>query len=597
MRVRRGFTIPLRALVLAAAILASGSEARGTGLYAVNASSMGDDYTTLAISHRDPSFVLVGTATGRIHYTRDGGATWQDVVVTPVRSVFYGRERQPDASWEYAPGLPGKSPYLQSWLRRSGLATSGINMAQLLSTKGEKSVTVNWIEVDWHDERRIWVGTSNGLYLSTDRARTFARIFQGRTGASERMITAVATDPFDARKILLGTASGLFTSTDRGRTFKKTMDYYLQDSYVREIWLDPGQKGLIHLALGGSAMASPDGGAHWITTHWTDWGPRADVQSLSLGPGNLRLIGTRDGIYASWQGGEMGTWKRRGIRFVGTTVTKVLASVDPTIWYALSDQALWGTMDSGLNWKKLYQLGGKDSPRWLAAFRSEHRHLWLLTNREIYRVGAPPKVARYNLAMRAAPRLLEVPPLPDLVRRVLKHNRLYFADNQRYRDRAPWAAFLPDVTAGFHYAPSRDFVTVSNYMYPSPYAYLNYSFDGAWPLSLDAPAFTWEVIAKWDLARLIFAKAALPHWGRIERNLNGVRQELTERVHRLYVEYRRNARILVFAPPADELTRQLHEIRVQEIAAYLDAVSGGYWGKATGNAETETRDQETGGES
>lgn len=588
----RGFSLRPE-LPLVAALLVAGGSARAQSLYAVNAVSMGDDYTTLAISHRDPSFVLVGTGAGRVLFTRDGGATWQHTVVTPVRSVFYGRERQPDASWEYAPGLPGKSPYLQSWLRRSGLATSGINMAQLLYTKGEKSVGVNWIEVDWHDERRVWVGTSNGLYLSTDGARTFARIFQGRSGASERMVTAVASDPFDPWKILVGTASGLFTSTDRGRTFKKTMDYYLRDSYVREIWLDPGQKGLIHLALGGSAMASPDGGAHWITTHWNDWGPRADVQSLSLGPGNLRLIGTRDGVYASWQGGEMGTWQRRGIRFVGHTVVKVLASVDPTIWYALTDHALWGTMDSGLNWKKLYHLGGKDSPRWLAAFKNEHREVWLLTNREIYRVGAPPRVARYNLAMRAAPGLLETPPLPELLQRVLKHNRLYFGDNQRYRDRAPWAKLLPSLTAGFHYSPSRDFVTVRNFQYwNAPYTYLNYAFDGSWPPSLDAPALTWEIIAKWDLGALVFNKAALPHWGRIERNLNGVRQELTERVHRLYVEYRRNARILVFAPPAHELTRQYHEIRLQEIAAYLDAVSGGYWSKNTGNA-----DPQTGGES
>jgi len=88
-------------------------------------------------------------------------------------------------------------------------------------------------------------------------------------------------------------------------------------------------------------------------------------------------------------------------------------------------------------------------------------------------------------------------------------------------------------------------------------------------------------MAWWDLNRLIFDKRELPHWGRIERNLSAVRQDMTERLHRLYLEYQRVARILVLNPPANVLARHFHEIRLQEIAAYFDAISGGYWGKKT----------------
>jgi photosystem II stability/assembly factor-like uncharacterized protein len=589
LRAQRAFGASLCAL---AVVAFAGGAARAQSFVPVSGVGLGDELTTLAISHRDPDFVLVGTATGQILRTLDGGATWQLVVVTPQRTVFYGRERQPDPSWEYAPGLPGKSPYLQSWLRRKGLATSGVNMAQLLSTKGEKYVAVNWIEVDWSDENRVFVGTSNGLYFSKDRARTFHRTFQGWADASERSVNTVATDPHDPRKVLLGTASGLFTSQDGGATFGKTMDYYMRDSYVREIWFDPAQKNLVHVALAGSAMASPNGGKNWITTHWHDWGPRADVQSFSLGPGNLRVIGTRDGLFASQQGGEMGTWRRAGERFVGVAVSKVLATSDPSVWYALSDQALWVTADGGQRWRKRFHFGGRESPKWLAAFRGERRHLWMLSSREIYRAGLPPAATRYNLAMRAAPSLLRVPELGRFLRRVLEHNRVYFADNQRARSRARWACLLPNVTAGLHYSPSRDFVNVRSFQYWwAPYTNLNYAYDGGWPPTLAAAPLTWEVTAKWDLASLIFTKQALPHWGRIERNLAGVRQELTERVHRLYPEYRRIARRLVYAPPANELARQYLEIRLQEIASYLDVVSGGIWSKATTATET------TGGDS
>jgi photosystem II stability/assembly factor-like uncharacterized protein len=548
--------------------------------YAVQTVGFGDDLTCIAISHRDPNFVLVGTSEGRILRTLDGGATWQSVVVTPLRSTFYGRERQPDPALEYAMGLPGKSPHLQSWIRRQGLTTSGINLAQLLTLKGEKNVAINWIEVAWHNENIIYAGTLNGLYRSGDKGRSFVRIFQGYSSAAERSVLTVATDPHDPRHVMLGTASGLFVSKDGGFTFRKTFNYYLVDGHIREIWFDAEQKGLIHLAMAGSAMASPDSGEHWITTHWNDWGPRADVLSLSLGPSNVRVIGTRDGVFASWQGGEMGTWKRAGLRFVGAMIPKVVATQNPQMWLAVTDQALWLTNDSGLNWRKVHQTGGKEITRWVTAYRGDPSHLWFITNRYIYRAGPPPSMRRYDLRRRAPVSLLKVPPLADFVSRVLKHKGIHFAENQRYRERALFAAFLPSLTAGYHYAPAQDTTMVKNWVrFPNfPYTYYNRSYDGSGFLRNG----NFEIIANWDLSRLIFDRARLPHWGRVERAHAALRQELTERLHRLYLEYRRISRVLVFAPPADEIVRQYHEIRLQELAAYLDAMSGGYWSKATG---------------
>jgi photosystem II stability/assembly factor-like uncharacterized protein len=519
---------------------------------------------------------MIGTTEGKILRSEDGGATWQESVVTPSLQLYFGRERQPDPRMEYALGLPGKSPHLQSWIRRQGLTTSGINLQQLLVQKGEKAVAVTWIEVDWRNENKVYVGTQNGIYRSADKGRTFVRAFQGESSAAERMVNTVAVDPFNSRRVLIGTASGLFTSEDGGFTFHKCIDFYLIDAHVREIWFDPEQKGLLHVAMAGSAMASPDGGKHWITTHWNDWGPRADVTSLSLGPENIRVIGTRDGVFASFQGGEMGTWKRRGLRFVGTLMIKVLATKQPKIWFALTDDAVWMTSDSGSHWRKIFQTGGKDSVRWISAFKGDLRHLWFLSSREVYRMGTPPKMRRTEEGARAPVTLLRVPLLTELLTRILKHNKVYFPDTAEYRARSSWAAFLPEITAGFTYAPDRTIQGIKTFQYMQyPYQY--------WNRSLEKGA-NWEITANWDLGRLVFDKASMPHWGRVERNLAAIRQDLTDKTHRLYLEYRKVARVLVYAPPADELARQYLEIRLQEISAYLDGISGGFWGKATGGA-------------
>lgn len=569
-----------RPCLLAALLLlgfpAADARAQNARFHALATATLGEDFTCLGISHRDPNFVMVGTSVGTLLRSTDGGATWQRIVITPSRTLFFGRERQEDPRFEYALGLPGKSPHLQRWIRQKGLHTSGVNWQQLLVQKGDKMVSVNWIEVDWNNENRVFIGTTDGLYYSRDKARTFVRIYQGRSSMAERMVNAVATDPADPRHILMGTASGLFTSRDGGATYFKTMNYYMRDSYIREIWFDPQQPGLVHVAMGGSAMASPDGGKNWITTHWDEWGPRADVQSISLGPQNIRLIGTRDGVFASWQGGEMGSWKRRGIRFVGTVIVKVLATVRPQVWYALTDQAVWMTQDFGLNWTPVMHLGGHEAARWLFGFQGQEDQMWLITNRQVYRSGMP----RGLLSMRspagiaASRRLLDVPPLHTFHKKVLRHAGVYFPEVQGYRDRSPWAALLPNLTVGAHCTFNADVMTIKDWMHRHwPYHYFNASRD---------LGFSFEVFAFWDLERLILDRRELPHWGRVDRNLAGVRQDLTERVQRLYREYVRVARTLVASPPADLLTRSYLKIRLQEIAAYFDAISGGYWSKKTG---------------
>ena len=57
---------------------------------------------------------------------------------------------------------------------------------------------------------------------------------------------------------------------------------------------------------------------------------------------------------------------------------------------------------------------------------------------------------------------------------------------------------------------------------------------------------------------------------------------MTERVQRLYREYLRAADMLVNKPPRDALARSFLKIRVQEITAYFDAITGGAWSKKTG---------------
>jgi photosystem II stability/assembly factor-like uncharacterized protein len=572
-----GHTSLIQLTVLGALLLGSGpARALPTGsrLQHLSTVGFGDELTCLGMSHRDPKFVMIGTNRGKLHRTTDGGATWQEITVAPFRDLFFGRERHDDPRLEYALGLPGKSPHLQRWLRSKGLRTSGINLQQLLVQKGDKAVALHWIEVDWHDENRVYIGTIDGLYRSTDKGRTFFRIWQGRSSMAERVINAVATDPFDPKTIMIGTSRGLFISRDRGITFRKEMNFYIRDSHIRGIYFDPQFKGLVHIAMAGAAMASPDSGKNWITTHWDLWAPRSDVQWISLGPNNVRAIGTRDGVFGSWQGGEFGTWKRRGLRMTGHTVMHVMLTDEPNVWYALTEVALWRSIDAGANWKKVKQLGGGEYGRWIHAFEHDEDRLWLLTNRRVYRVGTPAASDTSNRARAMPHNLLDIPPLYLFWRKAMDYKHLYFRDAQDYRDRAPWAALLPTITLGASYKRGREIREVA----AAPYIYWPYLYFNA----ADEQTAGFEVLANWELARLVFDRRELPHFGRVERNMEHLRRDLSERVHRLYADYRRTAHRLVYRPAADPVVREFDRIRLQEIAAFFDAISGGYWSQATG---------------
>lgn len=388
------------------------------------------------------------------------------------------------------------------------------------------------------------------------------------------MIYTVATDPFDPKTLMIGTAQGLFISRDRGITFRKEMNFYIRDSQIQGIYYDPQFKGLLHMAMAGAAMASPDSGKNWITTYWDLWGPRSDVQWISLGPNNVRAIATLDGVYGSWQGGEYGTWQRRGLRMTGENVTHVLVTSSPNVWYALTDIALWRSSDAGGSWNKVKQLGGHEYGRWLEAHNNAEKNIWLVTNRHVYRVGQP---AKLETAVGAPPRtvsLLSIPPLTTFWRKVMDYKHLYFGDVQSYRNRAPWAALLPTLSVGATYDRGRDVRNLRSY----PYIFWDYLYFNR----ADEQTLGIDVLASWDFGRLIFDRRQLPHFGRIARNMEDLRRDLTERVHTLYIEYRNTAHRLVYRPPADLLTREFERIRLQEIAGFFDSISGGYWSKATG---------------
>ena len=132
----------------------------------------------LALSRQDPRIVWAGSDDGRIHVTRDGGTTWNDV--TPPEIPKFSRIHFIDAS----PHQPGKayaavtryrmqdvSPYI--W-KTEDYGQSWMNVVQGIPSGDH----VRGVVEDPVREGLLFAGTENGVYVSLDNGAGWQSVQQ-----------------------------------------------------------------------------------------------------------------------------------------------------------------------------------------------------------------------------------------------------------------------------------------------------------------------------------------------------------------------------------------------------------------------------------
>ncbi len=107
--------------------------------------------------------------------------------------------------------------------------------------------------------------------------------------------------------------------------------------------------------------------------------------------------------------------------------------------------------------------------------------------------------------------------------------------------------------------------------------YISYG-DEQW-LVKGAGGNAWDARGKlaWNLPQLVFNAEVLD-----VASLAGLVQSVLKEVTRLYYMRRRLQLDLILNPPADEATRLTKELRLEELTALLDAMTGGYFQKELG---------------
>jgi hypothetical protein len=99
-----------------------------------------------------------------------------------------------------------------------------------------------------------------------------------------------------------------------------------------------------------------------------------------------------------------------------------------------------------------------------------------------------------------------------------------------------------------------------------------------WNRGLDA-GYTWGIQLKWALDRLIFDPNELKV-SREAQRLAELREEVVDRVTRVYFERRRLQILRLIQPPRSVRTAVLRDLALQRMTATVDGLTGGWFSRA-----------------
>lgn len=262
----------------------------------------GGDARSFAADPHDHAHLYLGTLTGWIYESRDGGGTWKR---------------------------------LASVGQRDDLALDSI----VVDNANPKHILVG-----------AWVlgSTEGGLYISNDGGVSWT-IDADMRGQSIRALTDAASDP---KIVVAGTLKGVYRSMDSGEHWKLISPEGSQEIHeVESIAIDPANPEVIYAGTWHLPWKTTDGGEHWanIKQGIID---DSDVFSIIVDPKDSDVVyaSACSGIYKSQNGGGK-FLKVQGIPSTARR-TRVLMQ-DPqnlNIVFAGTTEGLFRTGDSGANW-------------------------------------------------------------------------------------------------------------------------------------------------------------------------------------------------------------------------------------------------------
>lgn len=192
------------------------------------------------------------------------------------------------------------------------------------------------------------VYSSARLFRTVDGGASWAPVASPPESPS---INSIEVDPADARKVFLSTSSGLFRSDDGGGSWSLVGEGVLSRD-ARHVAIAPTDPRVVYADAGGDVMRSADGGRSWDRR--TRISENLDVFVVSPDdPNTLYTFGSDDAVSRSTDGGTTFTELFKAPVLSGSVSDFAVAPGDPSRMYLAVPNGGFTSADRGATWTPL----------------------------------------------------------------------------------------------------------------------------------------------------------------------------------------------------------------------------------------------------
>ncbi|MBS1850246.1 MAG: transcriptional regulator [Acidobacteria bacterium] len=266
----------------------------------------GGDVRSLSYNPANPDQILLGTSTGTIFQSKDGGRTW-------ARFAHLG--------------------------------------------SGDDYV-IDHIAIDPQNPNTMYAGVwsvDNQQAGDVFRTRDGGKNWEALPDMHGKSVRAMSLAPSDAKVLIVGALDGVYRSNDGGSKWSRISPAAHNDiKNIESLAVDPKDPNVVYAGTWHLAWKTADGGANWAHIK-NGMIEDSDVFSIIVDASNPSVVfaSACSGIYKSESAGDLFR-KIPGIPFSARR-TRVLKQdpVNPAIVYAGTTEGLWKTSDSGKTWKRV----------------------------------------------------------------------------------------------------------------------------------------------------------------------------------------------------------------------------------------------------
>ena len=449
-----------------------------------------------------------------------------------------------------------------------------------------ESADVRRLAVEASEPPAVLAATAQGLYGSFDGGAHWSRVFHG-AGEGEADCTYVAFHPTQQGLAVLATRAGLWVSADQGRGWKE-VDLPTAARDIAHVAFDPHDPDGLYVVSAEGLFAGSLTRGQWRKLVGTVRAEELEVEepdveasqteetgllhrlsAIAVDPqtaGTLYLAGTR-GLERSTDGGR--TWERLGPAGGAVPISRLLLHAhSPLAIYAATDQGVaryeprtgrWDELTAGLASARVHDLAG--TPRGIVAATDDGLYRFEVTP-ETFGESEPPS-ARELLANFA-----HEPTIGQVREAAIRYAEVQPEKIRQWRRQAALQALLPTLNLGIDQGRSRN-IHVDEGSFPNFQILETEDRDSGLDFSI-----------QWDLGELIWNDDQTTIDVRSKLMVQ-LRDDIVDDITRTYFERRRLQVLLLTEPPPGQPVLLEKELRVQELTARLDGLTGGYFSEKT----------------